>query len=90
MQEELSEVKKEAESGDRQSVADEMGDLLFSIVNYGRHIGVDIEKSMKNSCRRFIERFKLMEEMAREEGRDFKELSLEEKDRLWELAKKKL
>ena len=80
--EELTELKKETDNDDSQAVADEMGDLLFSIVNYGRHLGIDIEKSTKDSCRRFIERFKLMEETARERGRDFKKLSLEEKDKL--------
>lgn len=88
--EELNELKKEADSNNRQSAADEMGDLLFSIVNYGRHLDIDIEKSMKDSCKRFIERFNLMEGIARERGQNFKELSLEEKDRLWELAKKEL
>ena len=68
----------------------ELGDLLFSIVNYGRHLGIDTEKSMKNTSRRFIERFKIMERLASQDGRDFKELTLEEKDKLWEEAKTRL
>jgi tetrapyrrole methylase family protein/MazG family protein len=88
--EEMGELEKEAASGDIKAVSDELGDLLFSIVNYGRHLGIDIEKSIKDTCKKFISRFKLMEDMARENGEDFKELSLEEKDRLWEKAKKRL
>jgi tetrapyrrole methylase family protein/MazG family protein len=88
--EEMGELKKEANSGDLKALSDEVGDLLFSIVNYGRHLKVDIEKSIKDTCKKFISRFKLMEDMARENGEDFKKLSLEEKDRLWEKAKKRL
>jgi len=87
--EELKELEVEAQSGG-QSAAHELGDLLFSIVNYGRHLKIDIDKSIRDSCSRFTDRFKLMEEMARKEGIDFKKLSLQEKDRLWERAKKKL
>jgi len=88
--EEMNELEKEAAIGDLKAVSEELGDLLFSIVNYGRHLGIDIEKSIKDTCKKFISRFKLMEDMAREDGEDFKELSLEEKDRLWEKAKKRL
>ena len=88
--EEMGELEKEAATGDLKAVSDELGDLLFSIVNYGRHLDVDIEKSVKDTCKRFISRFKLMEDIARENGEDFKKLSLEEKDRLWEKAKKRL
>lgn len=88
--EELKELKEEADNGNKDTVLSEFGDILFSIVNYGRHLGVDIEESLKNTGRRFIDRFKLMEKMAEEKGLDFSSLSLKEKDRLWEIAKKKI
>jgi tetrapyrrole methylase family protein / MazG family protein len=88
--EELEELKKEAVIGNKKNASREIGDLLFSIVNYGRHLGLDVEKSLKESGRRFIRRFKQMEKMAEDKDMDFRNLSLEEKDRLWELAKKNI
>ncbi len=87
--EELKELKEEADRDNKEAVSAELGDLLFSIVNYGRHLGVDIEKSLQNTGRRFIERFKLMEKIAEEKDLNFSGLSLKEKDRLWEIAKKR-
>lgn len=88
--EELEELKLEIDKKDRKSAPGEMGDLLFSIVNYSRHLGIDIEKSLKDTSRKFINRFKFMEEGAGAKGLDFKKLSLEEKDKLWEKSKKHL
>jgi tetrapyrrole methylase family protein / MazG family protein len=89
VKEEIAELETEAVKGSREAVSGELGDLLFSIVNYGRHMDIDIEKSLKGTCKRFISRFKMMEDMAAERGEDFKSLTLEEKDRLWEKAKKR-
>lgn len=88
--EELGELKKEADEDNMKAASAELGDLLFSIVNYGRHLGIDIEKSLKDTGRRFIERFKLMEKIAEEKGLDFSSLPLREKDILWEMAKKEI
>jgi len=88
--EELGELKKEADDDNMKAASAELGDLLFSIVNYGRHLGIDIEKSLKDTSRRFIERFKLMEKIAEEKDLDFNSLPLREKDILWEMAKKKI
>jgi len=86
----MDELERETSGGDMDKAAHELGDLIFSVVNYGRHLGIDVEASLKGTCRRFITRFKLMEEIAAGSGRDFKELPLEEKDRLWEEAKRRL
>ena len=88
--EELEELKLEIDKGKNQSIHDEMGDLLFSIINYSRHLGIDIEKSLKDTSRKFINRFKSMEESAGAKGLDFKKLSLEEKEKLWEKSKKQI
>jgi tetrapyrrole methylase family protein / MazG family protein len=88
--EELEELNKEALRENKEDASREIGDLLFSIVNYGRHLGLDIEKSLKESGKRFIKRFKFMEKMAEKEDMNFKDLSMKEKDRLWELAKKNI
>ena len=71
-------------------MGDEIGDLLFSIVNFSRHMKIDSEQCLKNTCRKFIKRFDFMEEYAERNGIDFKSLSLAEKDKLWEIAKKNL
>ena len=87
--EELEELKIEIDNNTL-SAQDEMGDLLFSIINYSRHLGIDIEKSLRDTSRKFINRFKLMEESAAVKGLDFKKLSLEEKEKFWEKSKKQI
>lgn len=68
----------------------EIGDLLFTIVNFCRHLDIDSEQALKNTCRKFIKRFDFMQEYSGKHGIDFKSLSPEEKDKIWELAKKEL
>lgn len=69
-------------------VKGEIGDILFSIVNFCRHLGIDCEECLRDTCKKFVRRFDFMEKYAEEKGIDFKKLSLEEKDRLWEISKK--
>ena len=64
-----------------------MGDLLFSLVNVGRWLNVDAETALRKANQRFTARFKAMEEMAKTRGLDFKALSLNEKESLWQEAK---
>ncbi|MBN2072328.1 MAG: nucleoside triphosphate pyrophosphohydrolase [Actinobacteria bacterium] len=90
MLEELNELKIEIEKGDMERAYQEIGDLLFSIVNYSRHLKIDCELSLKNTGKKFVDRFKLMEKYSGCEGAKFAELSPGEKDRLWEEAKKKI
>ena len=66
---------------------DELGDLLFSVVNLSRHLGVDPESALRRANARFRARFERMQQLARERGLDLRELSLAEQDRLWEEAK---
>ena len=63
---------------------------LFSIVNLTRHLNIDSEQALKGTCKKFIRRFDFMEKYAADKGLDFKNLSLEEKDKLWEIAKEDL
>jgi uncharacterized protein YabN with tetrapyrrole methylase and pyrophosphatase domain len=64
-----------------------LGDLLFTVVNLGRHLGVDSEMALRGCNRRFRERFREMELAAE---RPLEELSAPELEELWERAKKKL
>lgn len=89
VQEELSELKKEVDSGaDQSRVEDEMGDVLFSVINYARFIGVNPEDALEKTNRKFIKRFQYLESKAAGEGKKLADMSLDEMDVYWEEAKK--
>jgi len=90
IKEEINEINEELKRGKKDVVANEIGDTLFSIVNFSRHLDIDCEQCLKNTSKRFIQRFDFMEKYAKENNLDFKKMSLEEKDKLWEIAKKNL
>ena len=88
--EETAELEAEAASDDparRPSIEAELGDLLFTVVNLGRHLGVDAEMALRGCNRRFRERFRQME-LASE--KPLEELSPDELEALWAGAKRKL
>jgi len=84
--EETAELAAEAEAGDPRVEA-ELGDLLFTVVNLGRHLGVDAEMALRNCNLRFRRRFSEMEQIS---TRPLEELSPPELEALWVQAKKKL
>jgi len=90
IKEEINEINEELKRGKKDAVANEIGDTLFSIVNFSRHLDIDCEQCLKNTSKKFIQRFDFMEKYAKENNLDFKKMSLEEKDKLWEIAKKNL
>jgi MazG family protein len=71
----------------QEAVADELGDLLFSIVNWSRHLELDAEAALRAANAKFERRFAAMEALARTRGLDLKELSPAEWDALWREAK---
>ncbi len=85
--EELAELKEAVLMGDQDNVHEELGDLLFSVVNVSRFIKVDSEEALTGATDKFIDRFSKVEQMATERGLDMKETSLEELDKLWDEAK---
>jgi MazG family protein len=88
--EETAELEAEAASEDparKPAVEAELGDLLFTAVNLGRHLGVDAEMALRGCNRRFRERFREMELAV---DRPLEELSPPELEELWERAKRKL
>jgi len=90
LEEETRELEAEASSDDparKPAVEAELGDLLFTVVNLGRHLGVDAEMALRGCNRRFRERFKEMELAAE---RPLEELAPEELEALWAGAKQKL
>lgn len=86
--EELAELKTAVQNNDRDNMREELGDLLFSVVNVSRFIGVDSEEALTGSTDKFIDRFSKVEKMADERGMNMKETELSELDKLWDLAKK--
>jgi MazG family protein len=86
MHEELAELKHEVDQGsDRQ--AEELGDVLFSVVNYARFLGVDPDEALERTNRKFIERFQFLERESRKDGKVMGEMTLAEMDAYWERAK---
>ena len=82
--EEVDEFKR-ADSQEQR--AREFGDLLFTLANIARRLGIDLEASLRQANKRFYQRFSHMEEVCRQRGVNLGELSFEEQNALWEEAK---
>ncbi|MBN1176126.1 MAG: nucleoside triphosphate pyrophosphohydrolase [Dehalococcoidales bacterium] len=85
--EEVGEIK---DTDTKEEKEKEFGDLLFTLVNVARWEGIDAEMALREANRKFCRRFTYMEELCRERGLNFSELSFEEKDALWEEAKREV
>lgn len=85
----LEELQEVEEAQSDAETFDEIGDLLFSVVNYSRHKGIDPEEAMKAATQKFVGRFKEMERIAIEESETFSDLALNEKEALWLRAKRR-
>ena len=93
VEEEMQEFKNEfnAEDGrpiDHEKAEGEFGDLLFSLINYARFININPEDALEKTNRKFIKRFKYLENKVRENGRQLHDMSLAEMDVFWNEAKK--
>ena len=89
VQEEMQELKYEVENAhSKEKMENELGDLMFSIINYARFIDVNPEDALEKTNRKFIHRFQHLEGKAKEMGKSLKEMSLDEMDVFWEEAKK--
>ena len=85
--EEVSELKR---ADSQEGKAQEFGDLLFTLANIARRLGIDLEAALREANQRFYRRFSYMEEVCRQRGLNFGELSFADQNALWEEAKKKL
>lgn len=85
--EEIAELERARRDGDARGVREEVGDLIFTVVNLARALGVDAESAMRDANDKFYRRFSYMERRAQSEGRSLGELSLDELEELWQLAK---
>jgi MazG family protein len=88
--EELDEVQAEMKSGDRSRLQDELGDLLFAMVNVVRLLGMDAEQALSRANEKFERRFRHMEQQLLSEGiEDMRKLSLQALDDAWEAVKQR-
>ncbi len=85
--EELAELKAAVAAGQPEAVADEYGDVLFSMVNLARHIGVDAESALRAATAKFAKRFRAVEARVKAAGKDMKAMSLSELDAVWDAVK---
>ena len=84
----IEEVEEVRQSGDNQERASELGDLIFAIVNLVRWYDIDAESALREANLRFRKRFEYIEKAAGEQKRSLSDLSLDEMEALWQLAKK--
>ena len=85
--EELVELKQAMDAADADAISDELGDVLFSVVNLCRHLKVDAEGALRATSRKFEQRFGFIEQQAEALGKTVDDLSLEEMEYFWEQAK---
>lgn len=85
--EEEHELREAMANNDQEAMANEVGDLLFSISNLSRHLGVNPEEALQGTANRFIDRFCFMERLIRQAGKELADSSLEEMDRAWSSVK---
>jgi tetrapyrrole methylase family protein/MazG family protein len=87
LEEELQEFQAALSEGTEEELRDELGDILFTLVNLARFIGVDPEDALRRVTNKFAERFHYIEKRLHEEGKDPHEATLAEMDALWEESK---
>lgn len=88
VEEEIEEFKVEVKADNQDLMEEEFGDILFTLVNYARHKGIDPEKALARSNSKFISRFNIVEELVNKEKGGFEDVTLQELDEYWNKAKK--
>ena len=90
VQEEIEELKEVVAEKNQEEIENEFGDVLFSLINYARFIGVNPENALERTNKKFIKRFQWMEDEIKNTGGDITSMNLEELDSYWNQAKKAL
>ncbi len=85
---ELTELETALTQDDRERIEDELGDVLFTLVNLSRFLGINPEEALRKTTTRFIGRFSRLESRVREEGRDLADCTAEEMNHLWDEVKR--
>ena len=87
VEEEMEELYEAVASGNQEEMEGEMGDVFFALINYARFIKVDPERALEQTNKKFIRRFKRVEEMAEADGKSLHDMTLWEMDGLWNKVK---
>jgi tetrapyrrole methylase family protein/MazG family protein len=85
--EETEELKEVFNSDNKDRIEDELGDLLFSVVNVARFCDCNAESALEKATQKFMRRYTAVERLAEEKGIDMKTSSIETLDKLWEFVK---
>ncbi|SDE04475.1 nucleoside triphosphate pyrophosphohydrolase [Niabella drilacis] len=85
--EETEELREAVETGAPEKMEEELGDLLFSLINYARFLNIDAEAALERTNKKFLHRFTRMEQLAAAAGDQFAALTLEQMDTLWNQVK---
>ena len=88
VKEELDEFEVEIKNKNQQAAEKEFGDVLFSLINYGRFLNINPEDALEQTNKKFIKRFGYMESKVKEQGKQISDCKLEELDKYWNEAKK--
>lgn len=88
LESEAAELAEAVSTGDEDRIREEFGDYLFTLIEYGRRLGIKANAALDDANRKFLTRFTKMEALARERGLDLPALSLDQKNALWDEAKK--
>lgn len=87
--EEVDELRVELEKDDMENSTNEFGDFLFSLINASRLYGINPDNALERTNRKFISRFTYVEQAAKEQGKELKDMTLAEMDALWNEAKRR-
>ena len=88
VKEEMEELQVAVENGNQEETENELGDVMFSLINYARFLQLDAESALDKTNKKFIRRFTNMEQQARAAGKNLADMSLEEMDAIWNAIKK--
>jgi len=92
VEEEMNEFRREFnissdEPIDQERAQDEFGDLIFSLINYARFVGINPEDALERTNKKFVRRFRFLENESHKDGKKLADMTLEEMDIYWEKAK---
>ena len=90
VEEEIEELKDAQLHADEKSIEEELGDLIFSIVNLSRFLNISSEDALRNANKKFANRFYKLEKILLKEGKNFRNVSLKELNEIWDKVKKEI
>lgn len=88
VEEEIAEFQAEVTAGSKDKMEEEFGDVLFSLINYARWVGINPDDALSRTNKKFIKRFQWMEQTTKADGKSISDMSLTEMNTYWERSKK--